>query len=546
MPGVGASGPIFMLILESGLKVTLSWGTDIFKSGNGNEQRCNTSGPYPKQKWEGSAFLLDGPDRDARGMLQRYAAAGTMFLLALPYEALLLTADAVGTVLTVPTTANSDWAVAGQRCIVVGADGTTAAAVVQSTTATTITVGAVDASGNLITVTTLGTAGKTGGSVMPLVQVLLDPQQAFARYPVSVDRWAIHATSAVFGWGGQDRMGVGVQLTTYTFGAPVDQSTLVENDLLIWDRPNLTEDTANDGIASLAELVDLGGLPFAAGIATVPDWVRPVRYAATLATEWQWLKALIRLVLGRQRAFALPTGRSDLVFVSAAGATLKVQSSSVSGGGDYAAWYTSLAHRRLAIIKSDGSVQYVAVTATPVNNGDGTLSLALDAAPSGTVAMISFLEQVRFDNNDTDDFAVIWDGTGFSVELQVRAAQEVVTPPVLLMYDTFAEQIFNNSFGQILQIIVPFGGQVFYTRLTANQANVGFGGISVSGGSAQDGMIVTFVDEAGLAANFIHEDTTKPAGNRLWMPGRHDKGGTQNSLTFAFCAAVSRWVCIGA
>lgn len=125
-----------MLNLETVAKVTFSWGTDIFKSANGNEQRCNTTGPMPRQRWEGSAFLLDGPDRDARAVPMRYAAAGTTFLLALPYEALPFSADAAGTVLAVPAIANSDWAVAGQRCVIVGADGTTQAAVVQSASGT--------------------------------------------------------------------------------------------------------------------------------------------------------------------------------------------------------------------------------------------------------------------------------------------------------------------------------------------------------------------------------------------------------------------------
>lgn len=541
--GIGASGPIFMLSLETGLRVTLAWGTDIFKSANGNEQRCNTTGPYPKMRWEGSAFLLDGPDREARGLLMRYAAAGTTFLLALPYEALPLSADAAGTVLAVPSTAASDWAVAGQRCIVVGADGTTQAAVVQSTTATTITVGAVDASGSLITVSTLGTTGKAGGRVMPLVQVLLEPQQAFQRYPVGVGLWAIRAQAAAFGWGGQDRCGVGAQIVTYTLGVPVDQSTLVEQDLIVWNRPNLSDETESDGMASLAEIVDLGALPFSAGIATVPDWVRPVRYVSTLATEWQWIKAFLRQVLGRQRAFALPTGRPDLVLVAATGATLKVQSSTTAGGGDYAAWYTSLAHRRLALSKSDGSVQYVAVTAAPVSNNDGTLSLTLDSAVSGTVTMVSFLEQVRFDNGDRDDFIATWDGAGFGVELQARAVQEVVVPPALLMYDRVVDFVLTitGSTPAHSEIVIA-AGLTTYVRFTTNRG-INLGGIQITNG-VQDGMVVTIDDVNNNSPFFSHEDTTWPAAERIWMPNRASVNALGISFTFVYSAVVQRWICI--
>lgn len=545
--GVGPSGPIFVLSLESGAKVTLSWGVDIIKAYAGGEQRINTTGPVPRMRFEGNAYLLDGQDRDVRAVLQRYAPAGTTFLLALPYEALPLVADAVGTVVTVPSTASCDWAVAGQRCVVVGADGMTQAAVVQSTTATTITLGAVDSSGNLVTVTTLGTAGQSGGQVMPLVAILLDTQQGFSRYAAGVDLWSIKAQANGFGWAGQDRCGVGAQITTYTYGVPIDQSTIVEQDLLVWDRPNLSGETESDAMASLGELVDLGALPFGAGPASVPDWVRPVRYSALgPGPEWQWFKAFARQVLGRQKAWALSTNRSDLVLVSAAGATLKVQSSAVAGGGDYTAWYTSLAHRRLAITKSDGTVQYVAVTATPVNNGDGTLSLTLDAAVSGAVTLVSFLEQVRFDNAGTDDFVVTWDGAAFSVELQARASQETITPPSLFMYDTFIDDVF--SFGSpppTFELTVPASGKAIYIRITVNRSGLSFSGISVTGGAPFDGMLVTIAEETLQSFSSVHEDTTWPAADRLWFPGRNVATAGGYSYTFVFCAAVNRWVCIG-
>lgn len=551
--GVGSSGPILRLDLQ-GAKVTFSWGTDVFKSYSGAEQRCNTTGPLPRMRFEGNAFLLDGSSRDARAALQRYAPAGTTFLLALPYEALPLVADAAGTVLTVPSTASCDWAVAGQRCIVLGADGTTQAAVVQSTTATTITLGAVDASGNLVTVTTLGTTGKAGGQVMPLVQVLLDPQQGFSRYAAGVDLWSIKAQSAAgaFGWGGQDRCGVGAQVVTYTFGVPVDQSTLIEADVLVFDRPNLSEETESDAMTSLGELVDLGALPFGAGPATAPDWVRPVRYAALgPGSEWQWFKAFVRIVLGRQKSFLLSTNRPDLVFVSITGNLLKVQSAAVTGSGDYTAWYTSLAHRRLAITKADGSVQYVAVTLTPATNGDGTLTLTLDTAVTGAaITTISLLEQVRFDNGDTDDFAVTWDGAQWSVELQARCTtQETLTPPSAFMYDTFLDMSYNYAGAPPSdQEFILAAGQVTYVRVTSNKLGLTFGGISItSPGGARDGMLVTIVGtETGVdwSPSLNHEDTNFVAGDRLWMPGRAGRSAANIAYTFVFSSAVNRWVCV--
>lgn len=86
---VSAYGPsgaaTFVLSLEPGAKLTLGWSTDIYRSYSGNEQRVSPF-PLPKQRIEGVAFLVDSSSRDARGALQRAAAAGSTFLLAVPYE----------------------------------------------------------------------------------------------------------------------------------------------------------------------------------------------------------------------------------------------------------------------------------------------------------------------------------------------------------------------------------------------------------------------------------------------------------------------------
>jgi hypothetical protein len=411
-PGYGSAGAAtFALSLEPGTKVTYSWGTDIFKSYSGLERRCNTSGPMPRQRFEGNAFLLDGTGRDLRSTLQRAAAAGSTFLLALPHEELVTTADATGTTLHVSSTTACDWAIVTQRVTLEGVDGSNLQAVIQAVDSTTLQLDIVP-----------GITGSAGARIMPLVQVLLDPQQGFSRYLVNVELWSIRAMASVFGWVGQDRMGIGTQILTYA-GGLVAISSLTESDLLIWNRSNAVDGTSSESLLSLADLVDLGGLPFGAGPATVPDWARPIRYSSADPVDFQWLKAFLRQLRGRQRTFLLTTSHADLIFVSAAGATLKVQSSSVTGAGDYTSWYASLAHRRFALTKTNGTIQYVAVTTAPTDNHDGTLSLALDATVTGTVAVVSFLEQVRLDNSDSDDIPVTWDGGVFSVELLARVVQ---------------------------------------------------------------------------------------------------------------------------
>src|SRR5262245_3745366 len=153
VPGAGPAGAaMFALALDAGAKVTFSWSTDIFRSYSGNEQRSSPFGS-PRRRFEGTAFVIgDAADRVLRSALQRSAARGATFLLALPFEELLLIDDAAGMVVTVASTASCDWALPGQRAVLVGRDGTTLAVVIQSTTDTTLTLGAVDGLGNLVTV----------------------------------------------------------------------------------------------------------------------------------------------------------------------------------------------------------------------------------------------------------------------------------------------------------------------------------------------------------------------------------------------------------
>jgi hypothetical protein len=413
-PGHGPAGAAtFILSLEPGTKVTLAWGTEVIKSYSGREQRINTTGPRPRQRFEGNAFLLDGPGRDLRSRLQRSAPSGSTFLLALPYEELNVTADSIAQTLTVLTTTQSDWAIVTQRVIVVNVDDVATPAVIQAVTATTIRLD-------------ITPSVRAGARIMPLISVLLDPQQGFSRYAVNVELWSIRAMANAFGWVGQDVCGVGVQILTYASGL-VNASSLTDADLLIFDRPNTLQGTSADAMLSGADLVDLGGLPFAAGSAPVPDWGRPIRYSSPDAADWQWLKAFLRQLRGRQRAFLLPTNHADLVYVSTpTSMTLKVSSGSVTGAGDYTAWYASSAHRTLALTKADGSIQYVAVTTTPNDNHDGTLTLALDSVVSGSIARISFAELVRIDNSDSDNIPVTWDGGMFTIELLARTTGEAI------------------------------------------------------------------------------------------------------------------------
>lgn len=188
-PGTDPPGAAtFVLLLEAGTRVTYSWATGIHKSYNGRERRAGLRDD-PALKFEGPALMSEAETRATRARLARYAAQGLPFLLALPYEELSVRADSVGSVVAVHSTLLSDWCVIGARVVVRHVLYGAMDAVIQSSTSNTITLDV-----------TLGDIGKVGASIMPTLQVFLDPTQQFSRYPVKAERWALRARNAVAGF----------------------------------------------------------------------------------------------------------------------------------------------------------------------------------------------------------------------------------------------------------------------------------------------------------------------------------------------------------
>ena len=294
IPGVGPAGAAtFVLDLESGAEVTYSWATDVHKPLNGLEQRVSL-GDAPQQRYTASAFLVDGDERTVRSALLFAAATGQPFLLALPYEELQLSADAVGATLPVGSTALSDWASnPGQRAVVLAPAGELAYGVVQSADPTSVVLDPVPGA----------VAGKAGARFMPTVAVYLEPTQDLSRHPVTVSHWKIAAQSALFGYAGVDQMGVGAVVNTYD-GFP------------LYDERIDVDETNDSSLLTLGEILDTGALPLAVGGASVVDQTRQIRIVSDEVADWQWFKRFCFTVAGRFLSFLLPTWRPDLVFHS--------------------------------------------------------------------------------------------------------------------------------------------------------------------------------------------------------------------------------------
>lgn len=394
IPGVGpASAATFAILVEAGAKVTYSWQTNVIKAWSGLEQRIALLGA-PRQRYDFASLLTDAQWRTILSSLVGNAATAQPFLLGLSYEALTLSADSGGATVSVWSTASADWVQVGQRAVVLGRDGITAiGCVIQSSTSNSITVD-VDVS----------VVAKNGALIMPAMAVYLDAQQDFRRYPVNVGPWALKARAALFGYANVMTMGIGATVNTYA-------------SMPLWDRGVVVMGTASHPLDSGAELVDLGGIVSDVGYWTVGDWGAQLSMASSRVADWQWLKAFLATVRGMQVAFLAATDRPDLTPIGDAHTgVLKV-----SADAQYVTtWFTSLAHRRLKIRMTDGTIVYRTVS-TCVDNGDGTQNLTLDSAATGTIAMVSFLETCRL---ASDDVEVTWRGPDFSTSITARVVQQ--------------------------------------------------------------------------------------------------------------------------
>lgn len=184
-PGVAA----FKIVLDVGSQLTLTWETHIHKARDGSERRASNL-PKPKQRYSGPMLLVGTEQRVTRTQLAQYAHLGFSFLIGLSYEAVPILAAATQSesawVLSIPSTASIDWAGVGQRVLLDRGSESVEAVI-------------VDVGANSISIDTdPGSAGNTGGIVMPAMPSLLEPQQAFARYQRNAETWQVTARASLF------------------------------------------------------------------------------------------------------------------------------------------------------------------------------------------------------------------------------------------------------------------------------------------------------------------------------------------------------------
>ena len=184
-----AGAGVLALMMSGQVTVTYSFGVKVNKDQSGLERRTNNLG-VPNEKYEGEAMIADSDLRLLRSLLERAAAQGSIFQLGLPYEELTLIADPAANIVNTTNTVFADWAVPGQRCLIVSPGEEVFSDVVQ----------AADSS-RIVIVGNPGDIARSGGRIMPTVPVLLDATQNFLRFPSpDVETFQIVAYAAMTGF----------------------------------------------------------------------------------------------------------------------------------------------------------------------------------------------------------------------------------------------------------------------------------------------------------------------------------------------------------
>lgn len=186
----------------------------------------------------------------------------------------------------------------------------------------------------------------------------------------------------------------------------------------VFDRGVINDNTNEESMQAMNEVIDLGGVPGNIGQATTPDWARVVAIHAPLESEWQWMKRFLATVRGRQRAFWLPTWRRDLAAVSSGVGTLTIAGPDDEDGAFFS-WYP--ARKDIQIVQANGTITRVTVTAA-IDNGDGTITLTIGATLSGSaITMVSWLELCRF---ESDAITVRFEDAMFEIKTLARAVTQ--------------------------------------------------------------------------------------------------------------------------
>ena len=370
------------LIPDKGFRWTHTWRTDVMEAYDGTEQRVRLAS-LPRMAYAGALFLEDADLADARSLVAFDPDAA--FDLPVPFETVASVNAITGTTITIVPT-YVDWNTVGRTIYIHRPDGT----------AYTTTITVVAGAGATLTVADAPPAGTwPAGSttVTPIEAIKLEDGQPFSRWQTAAGRWEI----------------AGRQSTARALGGFGAAAITQQDAIDVLHRRPLVDGMAQEQIVGAVSFQDAGGALSSsqAFTATKPrrTWTWTIRGPA----ERQWWKSFLSNRKGRWSTFLAPTWRPDLLATTATAGALFIRISSTYANY-LTRWWPSLAHRRIQIAFSDGSIIYRTISATTDLGGgiqELTLTAALPGPLPGTVASVSLLELARL---DVDEVTIGWDG----------------------------------------------------------------------------------------------------------------------------------------
>lgn len=373
------------LVSDTGLRWTLRWQTDVSEAYDGTEQRASLAS-LPRQSFAGALTGITEADLAAFRALLAGSPADA-FNLPLGFETVASVNAITGTTITIVPT-YVDWNAADRYVYVRRPDGT----------AYVTRIASVGGGGATLTVDDSPPAGTWPAgltTVTPIEALLLEDAQPVARWPRRAGRWNLTGRAST------------ARALTGTGGGSLTQQDSID----VLDRRPLVDGQLAEALAAGIEFQDAGGAVASATVWTTAKPHRTLSFNVVGSQQRQWWKKWLTNRRGRWAAFLCPTWRPDLLattFTAGAG-VFRIDASYT----DYLnVWWPSLAHRRVQVEFSDGSVIYRRITAAADVGGgiqELTLASALPGSLPGTVAAISFLELARL---DTDEVSIEWRQAG--------------------------------------------------------------------------------------------------------------------------------------
>lgn len=347
----------------------LDYETDVFRSYNGTERRFAVRGNQPRQQFSYDLILeTDAQRRELR--LDQFINNLSPLVLPQWHEPFTLTQDLnIG-----ETAASGDFAFAdfivGDNVYILSLDGTASELNRVDVLAPTL----------LTLRTVVGSTYPAGSVIFPTAVVQPADGQTIQLYPVNALRRTVRGRAI-------DQRALGGA------GATVN---MYQSFPILEQEPS-ANDLVDESFSRRPIEVDFGGVFNVSSAATFSNIGRRLNFFIRDRAALQYWKRFLDMVYGRREPFYMATNQFDVIVTAH---TIGTSEITVQNEPDLNQWLTSEGHSDLQITLSPGEVTANRRISAVNDNGDGTLTLALDAVlpdlgPLTAITKVSLLELTR-------------------------------------------------------------------------------------------------------------------------------------------------------